>query len=233
MLFDLPKWLLTDSAIVLLYGFQHSFLTSRIAVRAFNAIFPNFLWNIIYSIISVLILFFGFYFWESSGIYLFHLIPGSIPYHLSVIALSMSLFFFFFCFKYTTSFWQWLGVRQVAAKLLSKPMPDYYRVRKEGIKRYIRFPHHTCLIFLFWTHPVMTVDTLFLAIAATIYLYIGTYHQDLRGLRLLGNDWAVYRQNTNLLLPGPNVLARMWNDWMANTAPSSAGAVEVDVVRED
>jgi len=126
--------------------------------------------------------------------------------------LALSLFLFLYCFKYTTSFWQWLGVKQVTVKLSGKKMPAYYKVRKEGIKRYIRFPHHTCLIF-FWLHPVMTLDTLFLAIAATIYLYVGTYHQDLRGLRLIGKEWEEYRLNTNLLLPTPKTIARMISDW--------------------
>jgi hypothetical protein len=105
------------------------------------------------------------------------------------------------------------SVKQVAIKLSGKKMPDYYRVRKEGIKRYIRFPHHTCLIFFFWLHPVMTLDTLFLAIAATIYLYVGTYHQDLRGLRLIGKEWEVYRLETNLLLPTQKTVAKMLKDW--------------------
>jgi methanethiol S-methyltransferase len=113
--------------------------------------------------------------------------------------------------------WQWLGVKQVAIKVIGKKMPEYYRVRKEGIKKYIRFPHHTCLIFFFWLHPVMTMDTLFLAVSATIYLYIGTYHQDMRGLRLIGEDWRVYRTNTNLLLPSLRTITRMISDFKNRT----------------
>ena len=59
----------------------------------------------------------------------------------------------------------------------------------------------------------MTLDTFFLAIAATIYLYVGTYHQDLRGLRLIGKEWEIYRLNTNLLLPTPKTIIRMISDW--------------------
>ncbi|WP_197419530.1 hypothetical protein [Burkholderia sp. TSV86] len=164
----------------------------------------------------------GFHYWQGSRIYLFYLQPGSLLFHLSVISLAASLFFFFFCFKYTTSFWQWLGVKQVAHKLMGKDMPEYYRVRQNGIKRYIRFPHHTCLVILFWTHPVMTQDTLFLAIAATVYLYVGTYHQDLRGLRIIGEDWAAYRQETNLLFPGGKAFRRLFRDLKAACAGSES-----------
>jgi hypothetical protein len=209
----MSNWFWIDLLIVVSYGLQHSLLTTKTAVKIFNKIFPAYLWNIIYSIISVVVLVLGFRFWRTSGVYLFHFIPGSLAYHLSLISLALSLFLFFYCFKFTTSFWQWLGVKQVAVKLAGKKMPDYYRVRKEGVKRYIRFPHHTCLIFFFWTHPVMTLDTLLLAIAATIYLYIGTYHQDRRGLRLIGKEWEDYRVNTNLLLPGVKTIRRMISDW--------------------
>jgi hypothetical protein len=223
----MTHWLLIDTLIVLAYGFQHSLLTTKIAVTMFEKVLPTYLWNILYSVVSVVTLILGFKFWESSGIYLFHFVPGSIAYHLSTAGLALSLFLFFYCFKFTTSFWQWLGVKQVVVKLSGKPMPAYYKVRKEGIKRYIRFPHHTCLVFFFWLHPVMTFDTLFLAIAATIYLYVGTYHQDLRGLRLIGMEWETYRLNTNLLFPTPKTIARMISDWREDAVENEIPRVVV------
>lgn len=208
----MEHWIMIDLAIVLLYGFQHSLLTTKVAVAIYNKLFPDYTWNFVYSAISVATLFFGFQYWETSGVYIFRFTPGSVAYHISVVLLSLSLFFFFYCFKFTTSFWQWLGVKQLAMKAFGKKLPEYYRLRNQGIKRYIRFPHHTCLIFFFWLHPAMTLDTLLLAVSATIYLYVGTYHQDLRGLRIIGEEWANYRKETGLLFPGPKVLRRFFAD---------------------
>lgn len=210
-------WLLIDLVIIVAYGLQHTLLTTKVAVTLYNMILPDYSWNIIYSALSVLTLFVGFHYWQSSGIYIFHLIPGSLAYHVSLVILASSLFFFFYCFKYTTSFWQWLGVKQVILKALNKPMPAYYKIRQNGIKRYIRFPHHTCLIVFFWAHPVMTLDTLLLSIGATIYLYLGTYHQDLRGLRIVGKEWEGYRKNSSLLFPRPAVIRRMLQDLFKST----------------
>jgi hypothetical protein len=218
---------------VSLYGVQHTVLTTKIAVNLFNKILPAYTWNIVYSALSVVILVVGGYFWQSSGVYLFYLTPGSILFHLSVVSLAASLFFFFYCFKFTTSFWQWLGVKQIATRMAGKKMPEYYRVRKTGIKRYIRFPHHSCLVFLFWTHPVMTLDTLLLAISATIYLYLGTYHQDLRGLRMIGQEWADYRQDTCLLFPGPRTIRRIFRDLFSDGEPAPARSTEsVPIISE-
>jgi protein-S-isoprenylcysteine O-methyltransferase Ste14 len=206
-------WWMIDLLIIFAYGLQHTLLTTKLAVNIYNKILPDYSWNLIYSILSVITIFVGFRYWQTSGVNIFYLTPGSLAYHLSVVILACSLFFFFYCFKFTTSFWQWLGVKQVAFKIMNKPMPAYYRTRQNGIKRYIRFPHHTCLIFFFWAHPVMSLDTLLLAIGATVYLYVGTYHQDLRGLRIIGREWEEYRKNTSLLFPRPLVIRRMVEDF--------------------
>lgn len=207
------EWWIIDLMIICAYGLQHSLLTTKTATSIYNYLLPDYSWNFVYSIMSVITIFIGFKYWEPSNIYLWRHVPGSLSHHLSLVVLSASLFFFLFCFKYTTSFWQWLGVKQIYLKATGQKLPAYYRIRKNGIKRYIRFPHHTCLIFFFWAHPVMTADTLLLAIGATIYLYIGTYHQDLRGLRMIGDEWNSYRKNTSLLLPGPSTLKRMIGDF--------------------
>jgi len=214
------NWLWIDTLIVVIYGLQHSLLTTKTAVELFNYFIPNYLWNITYSLISLVILVVGFYFWQPSGVYVFRLIPGTLLHHAMTISLALSLFMFFYCFKYTTSFWQWIGIKQVVSRITGSKAPAYYVVRKNGIKRYVRFPHHTCLVFFFWLHPVMTLDTLFLAIAATIYLYVGTAHQDSRGLRLIGKEWEDYRRDTSLLFPSLRVWRRMLSDFSATRQAS-------------
>lgn len=206
-------WWMIDLIIVFSYGLQHSLLTTKFAINLYNKILPDYSWNFIYSLTAVATLFLGFEFWQSSNIYLWMHTPGSLSQHFSLILLSCSLFLFFFCFKYTTSFWQWLGVKQLYLKAKGKKLPPYYRIRQNGIKKYIRFPHHTCLIFFFWAHPTMTLDTLLLAIGATIYLYVGTYHQDLRGMSIIGEEWSEYRKKTSLLLPSLSTYKRMISDF--------------------
>lgn len=209
-------WWMIDSLIVLGYGLLHSFLTTRPVVNLYNKILPDYSWNFVYSTLSVAAIVVGFKYWQSSNVVFFHLTPGSLSYHISLVVLAGSLFFFFYCFKFTTSFWQWLGVKQLVYKVMKKPMPAYYRTRKSGIKRYIRFPHHSCLIVFFWAHPVMTLDIFLLAVGATVYLYVGTYHQDLRGLRVIGEEWKKYRENTVLLIPNLALVRRMIADWKAS-----------------
>lgn len=208
----MSNWVLVDLIICLAYGLQHTLLTTKSAVKIYNKILPAYTWNFIYSIFSVITLALGFKYWEPSGYTIFNITPENPLFHIFVIGLSLSLFMFFYCFKFTTSFSQWIGVKQIAMKVSGKKAPVYYRVRKDGIKKYIRFPHHTCLVFFFWLHPVMTLDTLLLSVSATIYLYLGTWHQDNRGKSLIGEEWIEYQKNTNLLFPGPKLLLTLIKD---------------------
>lgn len=206
------NWYIIDTIIVLVYASQHTLFTTRIAMDIYNKVFPAYLWNILYSIISIILIVVGLKYWQPSNVYIYKLVPGGILYHISIIMLSLSLFLFFYCFKYTTSFIQWIGIKQIIYKIKNRSDNGYHRVRNNGVKKYIRFPHHTCLIIFFWSHPLMTFDTLLLSIACTVYLYIGTYHQDIRGIRILGKEWEDYRINTSLLIPSLSVISIIISD---------------------
>lgn len=195
------QWLIVDTALMLMYGLQHTLLTTKTAMAAYERILPMKLWNILYSLLSIVLLVVAFYFWRPSGVEIYRL--TGVYYYLAFGGMALALVAFFYCFKYTTSFWQWIGLAQVYTMFTGKTEAPYYRVRKDGPKRFVRFPHHTCLALLFWSQPVMTLDTLWLAIFATAYTYVGTMHQDSRGRRLLGEEWIEYSKGTNLMFPNP------------------------------
>ena len=205
-MFEDYHWFVVNTILMLAYGLQHSLLTTKTAMAVYSRFLPMELWNILYSSLSIVLLIVAFVFWQSSGAVIYEL--HGVAYYLAVGGMGLALFGFFYCFKYTTSFWQWIGLAQVYTMITKKEPSQYYRVRKDGPKKYVRFPHHTCLALLFWSQPVMTLDTLWLAIFATGYTYIGTMHQDSRGRRLLGEEWIEYSKSTNLMFPDPIRIVR-------------------------
>ncbi|MBB3948558.1 protein-S-isoprenylcysteine O-methyltransferase Ste14 [Rhizobium skierniewicense] len=217
---DMYRWLLIDTFIMLVYGLQHSLLTTKTAVAAFEKVLPLQLWNICYSLMSIILLVVAFSFWQSSGVVIYRL--EGMSYYAAIGGMGAALFGFFYCFKYTTSFAQWIGVAQVKSMLTKSKPAEYYRVRKNGPKKYVRFPHHTCLALIFWSQPVMTLDTLWLAIFATLYTYLGTVHQDSRGRRILGDEWINYSKTTNLMFPNPiRILRDIFNGSFGKEMTSS------------
>lgn len=192
------NWLYTDLGLMALFAAQHTLLTTRPAVYLIGKIARPELWNLIFSGLTLVVMGVMYLYWEPSGITIYVLRD---PLFGAMIGLHIFfIFMFFYCFKYT-SFGQWLGITQLIRILRGKPMPKYYRVNRSGLKRYIRFPHHTFLVLIFWAQPAMTADTLVMAIFATLYTWLGTVHQDGRGRRLLGEQWLDYSRTTNILLP--------------------------------
>jgi protein-S-isoprenylcysteine O-methyltransferase Ste14 len=205
---------------MLIYGMQHTLLTTKTAVAVFDRLFPPQLWNICYSLMSIILLVIAFSFWQSSGVVIYRL--EGLYYYAAIAGMGAALFGFFYCFKYTTSFAQWIGVAQVKSMMTKSKPAAYYRVRKNGPKKYVRFPHHTCLALIFWSQPVMTLDTLWLAIFATLYTYLGTVHQDSRGRRILGDEWINYSKTTNLMFPNPvRILRDIFNGRFGKEMTSS------------
>jgi len=200
-MYEIESWFVVNTMLMLAYGLQHSLLTTATAVNAFGKVLPPKLWNISYSLLSIALLCVCFVYWQRSGVVIYAL--DGFVYWTAVGGMVAALVGFFYCFKFTTSFSQWIGISQVVDIVTRREPPPYYRVRKNGPKRYVRFPHHTCLALLFWSQPVMTLDTLWLAVFATAYTYIGTVHQDSRGRRLIGEEWIRYSENTNLMFPNP------------------------------
>lgn len=202
-------WLLADMALCLLFVAQHSLLTTQQAVRFIERITRPQLWNLVFSALTVVVMAFIYLAWQPSGISIYSLEGG---WYITVFGLHIFfIFMFFYCFKYT-SFWQWLGVSQAWHILRGRKLPPYYKINRAGLKRYVRFPHHTFLILIFWAQPAMTLDSLLLAIAGTVYTWLGTMHQDTRGLRVLGDAWADYSKDTHILVPP---LRRVLTDWWA------------------
>lgn len=210
------NWIVVDLGLCLLFTAQHSLLTTAPAVRFIEKLTRQHLWNLVFSALTALTMLLVYWAWQPSNINIYRLTGG---WYLLMLALHLFfLFMFFYCFKYT-SFWQWLGISQAWHLLRGIELPRYYKINKSGLKRYIRFPHHSFLILMFWAQPVMTADTALLAIAATIYTWVGTLHQDTRGRRVLGEVWTDYSKNTHILVPS---LRRIMADWVIYRERSTA-----------
>ena len=204
------SWYVVDSLLVITFAVQHSLGTTATAKNLVKRITGGreFLWNFIYNLITIAFLAAIVYFWQSSGIVLWQ---AEGFWYWAIWGLN--LFFvgtFFYLFQFTQPFGEWLGVTQLGrwAKGEKEPTLEGYKIKTMGIKKYIRFPHHTCLIFIFWCLPVMTADLALLATLMSIYAYVGSVHQDLRGYSYFPEQWPEYRKESRILFPAPELVIR-------------------------
>ncbi len=203
-------WFVTDSLLLLMFAVGHSLGTTATAKKWIEKLTGGrgFLWNFLYNLVTFASLGLVIYFWKGSETVLWR-VEGSWYWAMW----GFNLFFvasFFYLFKFTQPFGEWLGVTQVSrwAKGEGEPTLEGYKIKTMGIKRYIRFPHHTCLIFIFWCLPVMTADLALLASIMTIYAYVGSVHQDLRGYSYFPEQWSEYRKESRILFPAPELVIR-------------------------
>lgn len=196
-------WYVNNTLLVLLFALQHSVGTTATAKRLTAKMVGNrpYLWNAVYNIFTVAVIVVMVVFWKSSGIVIWNLPQPWFGILIGVEA--VMLFTFFYLFKYTQPFGEWLGYKQVWRMLRRQPEPsgEGYKIKTYGIKRYIRFPHHTVLFIMAWSLPYMTADLLLLSISASVYVWLGSAHQDYRGRTYFHEQWWEYSKNTRMLFP--------------------------------
>ncbi|GAB4503384.1 MAG: isoprenylcysteine carboxylmethyltransferase family protein [Anaerolineales bacterium] len=90
-----------------------------------------------------------------------------------------------------------IGLRQL---LEGREKPGPLIVR--GLYRWVRHPLYTAGLLFIWPTSIMTVNTLTLYAAATIYILIGAYFEERKLRREYGADYAEYQASTPMLIPG-------------------------------
>jgi methanethiol S-methyltransferase len=71
-----------------------------------------------------------------------------------------------------------------------------------GLYRVVRHPLYTFSLLFIWLTPTVSQNSLTVYIGATIYTLIGAYFEEQKLLRDFGDDYAVYKQKTPMLIPG-------------------------------
>jgi protein-S-isoprenylcysteine O-methyltransferase Ste14 len=74
-----------------------------------------------------------------------------------------------------------------------------------GLYRSVRHPLYTFSLLILWLSPAMSVNSLIVYAALTIYVLIGIIFEERKLLREFGEAYADYRSNTPMLFPGPKI----------------------------
>jgi methanethiol S-methyltransferase len=71
-----------------------------------------------------------------------------------------------------------------------------------GLYRFVRHPLYTFSLGILWLSPSMTVNSLIVYAALTIYILIGIIFEERKLLREFGQPYAAYKSITPMLIPG-------------------------------
>jgi protein-S-isoprenylcysteine O-methyltransferase Ste14 len=109
---------------------------------------------------------------------------------LAVVALAVGLL--------QTGVWAFLGLSQLSGENPSGPPGLVVR----GLYRWVRHPLYSAGLVFIWLAPLMTTNLLAFNLGATIYLIVGAMFEERKLLREFGQDYALYRAATPMLVPG-------------------------------
>ena len=90
-----------------------------------------------------------------------------------------------------------LGLRQLAGSRDA----EMERLTTSGPYQLVRHPLYTASLLVLWFMPVMSVNLLAFNLGVTAYFVIGGYFEEQKLLQQFGQAYAVYRDETPMLIP--------------------------------
>jgi protein-S-isoprenylcysteine O-methyltransferase Ste14 len=72
----------------------------------------------------------------------------------------------------------------------------------KGLYRYVRHPLYTFGLLFIWLSPSVSLNSLIVYLAATIYTVVGAIFEERKLLREFGPAYAEYKRVTPMLIPG-------------------------------
>ena len=103
-----------------------------------------------------------------------------------------------------TGVWSFFGIDS----LIADEPSGQDRLITSGLYAYVRHPLYTGGLLLIWFMPVMTTSLLAFNLAATLYLYLGSIHEEQRLVAVFGKEYSAYRHRVPRFIPRPN-----WSFW--------------------
>jgi protein-S-isoprenylcysteine O-methyltransferase Ste14 len=189
--------LLTNLALVAIFGIQHSVMARPAFKRWWTRIVPEPAERSTYVLLSSVALIFLFAFWQPMGA-----VVGTITAPIGQAALYGAFAFGWVLLLLSTVLINHLdlfGLRQVWLQLLGKPYRPLV-FQTPWLYRYVRHPLYVGWLFIFWATPTMTVAHLVFAIATSTYIFIGIWFEE-RDLIAGHPEYADYRRRVPMLVP--------------------------------
>ena len=189
--------LLTDLALLTLFGLQHSVMARPSFKRWWTRVVPESAERSTYMLFSSAAMIVLFALWEPIGGVVWNATAPAIQavlycaFALGWVLLLLSTFLI--------NHFDLFGLRQVWLQLVGKryePLP----FKVTALYRHVRHPIYVGWLLIFWAAPTMTLAHLVCAIGTTVYILIAIYFEE-RNLVDAHPEYAEYRRRVPMLVP--------------------------------
>jgi protein-S-isoprenylcysteine O-methyltransferase Ste14 len=183
--------------IIALWGIVHSLLASisfkNFLRRTFGDSFMKF-YRLLYNVFAVISIMPVPYLMVVLPDQTLYKVPAPWSYVMRAGQVISVLFLFFAVLQ--TDVLSFVGLRQ----LIQEEKKGELVIN--GLYRFVRHPLYTFSVGILWLSPSMTLNSLIVYAALTIYILIGIIFEERKLLREFGPEYAAYRSVTPMLLPG-------------------------------
>ena len=187
-----------DSALVAIFGLQHSVMARRGFKSAWVAVIPAPIERSVYVIFSSLALILLYLTWRPLPAIVWSVSdPVGAGALWALFALGWAIVLLS---TFLLNHFELFGLSQVWRNLRGRAA-DAPRFCEPFFYKLVRHPLYTGFIIAFWATPVMTVGHLLFAGGMTAYVLIAIRHEERDLVGLFGRDYEEYRARVGMLTP--------------------------------
>jgi protein-S-isoprenylcysteine O-methyltransferase Ste14 len=198
MMVALAEAAITNLALILLFGVQHSVMARQGFKRAWTRLVPEPIERSMYVLLASAVLWVMFHFWRP--------MPGTIwsiehPLAAGLIwVLFAAGWLIVLLSTFLISHFELFGLKQVWMHLRTQTSvaPQF---RQPFFYKLVRHPLYSGFILAFWATPVMTLGHLLFAVGMTAYMLVAIRYEERDLVALFGEDYETYRGRVGMLAP--------------------------------
>jgi protein-S-isoprenylcysteine O-methyltransferase Ste14 len=189
---------ITDIALIALFGVQHSVMARQGFKRAWTRIIPRHLERSVYVLITSVTLMVLYLFWQPIDGTIWNVrnpIASDLLWVVfwsgwAIVLISTFLINHFELFGLQQAWFHARG-RHEQAPRMSEPL----------LYRFVRHPMMVGFFFALWATPEMSAGHLLLAAGLSVYILIALHYEERDLVGLFGADYENYRSRVGMLLP--------------------------------
>ena len=190
--------LITDVALIALFGVQHSVMARQGFKQAWTRTVPRPIERSVYVLLASAVLIILFSFWRPIAGTVWSVtnpLAEAILWALfatgwGIVLLSTFLINHFELFGLQQA---WLHMQQREAAPAEFRQPFFYK--------WVRHPLYAGFFLAFWATPQMSYGHLLLALGMSVYMLIAIRYEERDLVGLFGRDYEVYRERVGMLTP--------------------------------
>lgn len=190
--------LIVDSALIALFGLQHSVMARQGFKAAWTRIVPKPIERSVYVLLASQVLIILFLMWRPLPMTIWN-VENAVAANL-IWALFAAGWGIVLLSTFLLSHFELFGLHQVwsHSRGASLPAPQ---LRQPLLYKWVRHPLYAGFFLAFWATPQMSAGHLLLALGMSAYMLIAIRYEERDMVGLFGDDYVAYQSKVGMLTP--------------------------------